>query len=94
MLGIALHLDCSRATACVYYAFVFDNVFFMQCGRVGLNFTCCGAFLGGSIPSSVMLQGHDSIFDIDVFDHAGPDRQERWAHMVLAVLPVHRPGGD
>ena len=49
MLGLALHLDCSRATCCVYLAFVGDNVFFIQRGRVG--FVLLAVELSGEVLS-------------------------------------------
>ena len=66
MSDIALHLACSRATSCDYYSFDVVNGFFLQCGRVGF-FTCSRASRGGSIPSSVILQGHDCNFLLSIF---------------------------
>ena len=61
MSDIALHLVCSRATACDYYAFDGVSVFFLQCGRVGI-FTCSGDIPGRCNSFHSILQGHDSIF--------------------------------
>ena len=73
---------CSLATTCSFRSVA------------GLDQFLLGGKLSGEVKPLPMLncKGMTPIFDIDCFDRAGPDRQERWPHLVLALPPVPRPG--